>query len=90
MMLPSPGIDGARRRWYLRVVVNVHADGIYGLVILTFLVSGYFVPTIVAATRSTHMLGAFLLNLLLGWTFAGWLVALFWATRTASAGPQAG
>jgi Superinfection immunity protein len=67
-------------------MVNVHATGPFGLVILVFLVSGYFVPTIVCAARNRSMLGVFLLNLLLGWTFVGWLVALYAATREAPAG----
>jgi hypothetical protein len=40
----------------------------------------YFVPTIVAAARQRPNTGAiFALNLLLGWTFVGWIVALVWA-----------
>jgi Superinfection immunity protein len=62
-------------------MVNVHASGPYGIVILTFLVSGYFVPTIVAAARGRHALGVFLVNLLFGWTFVGWLIALWAAMR---------
>lgn len=37
----------------------------------------YFVPSIIAATRHTHnATGIFLLNLFLGWTGIGWLIAL--------------
>lgn len=57
---------------------------------LTFLISGYFVPTIVAAARGTHMLGVFRLNLLLGWTLVGWLLALVMATRRGHPVPQIG
>jgi hypothetical protein len=40
----------------------------------------YFLPWIVAAARGHHNAGAiFLLNLLAGWTFAGWVGALVWA-----------
>jgi hypothetical protein len=46
----------------------------------------YFIPTIVAAMREHHQRGAiFVLNLLLGWTLLGWVVALVLActaTRT--------
>ena len=40
----------------------------------------YFIPLILAATENrpnTAAIGA--LNLLLGWTFIGWVVALVWA-----------
>jgi Superinfection immunity protein len=40
----------------------------------------YFLPSIVAYSRANHNVGAiFVLNLLLGWTFVGWVVALVWA-----------
>jgi hypothetical protein len=43
-------------------------------------VAAYLLPTIVAASRGHRHQGAiFLLNLLLGWTALGWLVALIWA-----------
>lgn len=44
----------------------------------------YFMPTLVAVCRRHHNSGAiFLLNLLLGWTMLGWLIALIWsATAT--------
>jgi hypothetical protein len=62
-------------------MLNVHASFPFSLVVLTFLVSGYFVPTIVAAARGGETLGVFLVNLMLGWTFVGWLVALWMAAR---------
>lgn len=40
----------------------------------------YFLPTIIAFNRGTRNGGAiFALNLLLGWTFIGWGIALVWA-----------
>lgn len=40
----------------------------------------YFIPTIAAAHRQHHNTGAILLlNLLLGWTALGWIIALVWA-----------
>jgi hypothetical protein len=46
------------------------------LIFLTF----YFLPSIVAATRGAkHGLAIGTLNLLFGWTVAGWIVALIWA-----------
>jgi hypothetical protein len=40
----------------------------------------YFLPSIIALIRrSNNAGGIFLLNLLLGWTFIGWIVSLVWA-----------
>lgn len=40
----------------------------------------YFFPAIIAAVRGHHQKNAILiLNLLLGWTFLGWVIALVWA-----------
>jgi hypothetical protein len=40
----------------------------------------YFVPSIVANSRNhPNVLGIFLLNLLLGWSLIGWVIALVWA-----------
>ncbi|HXZ78997.1 MAG TPA: superinfection immunity protein [Terriglobales bacterium] len=42
----------------------------------------YFVPTIIAVVRSKRdTFGIFLLNLFLGWTMIGWVVALVWASK---------
>ena len=40
----------------------------------------YLLPTIVAVARGKkNILGIVLVNILLGWTFVGWIVALVWA-----------
>lgn len=40
----------------------------------------YFLPSIIAAFRAKpHWFGIFILNLLLGWTIIGWIVALVWS-----------
>ena len=40
----------------------------------------YFLPSIIALTRSKRdLLAIFLLNLFLGWSVIGWIVALVWA-----------
>lgn len=42
----------------------------------------HFLPTIIAALRHGRSVGGiFLLNLLLGWTVIGWVIALVWALR---------
>jgi hypothetical protein len=38
----------------------------------------YFLPSIIAHNK-TNFGGVFVLNLLLGWTFVGWIIALIWA-----------
>lgn len=43
----------------------------------------YFLPTLVAASKKKPNTGAiFTLNLLLGWTFIGWVISLVWAMTT--------
>lgn len=50
------------------------AMGFVGLVLMGLL---YFLPTVVAVTRKNLNQGAVLVvNLFLGWTFLGWIVAL--------------
>jgi hypothetical protein len=40
----------------------------------------YFLPAFIAWQRNHHaLLAIFILNLLLGWTFLGWVAALVWA-----------
>jgi hypothetical protein len=42
----------------------------------------YFLPSIIALARSKRDLVAiFLLNLFLGWSVIGWIVALVWAAK---------
>jgi hypothetical protein len=42
----------------------------------------YFLPTIIALIRSKRDITAILLlNLFLGWTVIGWVVALVWAAK---------
>lgn len=51
-----------------------------GLLAIILIVVLYFVPTIVAWRRDhRNMNPIFLLNLLLGWTFIGWVGALVWS-----------
>jgi len=49
-----------------------------GWILLLVLLGIYFLPTIVAG-RHHNSSAIFVLNLLLGWTFIGWVIALVWA-----------
>jgi type VI secretion system protein VasI len=56
---------------------------------IALIVALYFLPSIVAYSRSHHQAGAIcVLNLLLGWTVLGWIIAMVWAA-TAVNKPQA-
>jgi hypothetical protein len=47
---------------------------------LAFLVFLYFLPTVIALLRGAAGFGGvFVINLFLGWTFIGWIIALAWA-----------
>ena len=47
---------------------------------LAFLIALYFLPTIIASGRHLPERGAIaMINLFLGWTCIGWVVALIWA-----------
>ncbi len=51
-------------------------------ILLSIISVGYFVPTTVAIIKKkTDTTAIVMLNLFLGWTFIGWVVALVWATR---------
>lgn len=55
---------------------------VVGLFIVVMLVGLYFLPTIVAADRKVPNFGSVLvINLFLGWTLVGWVVALAMAVR---------
>lgn len=50
------------------------------VMLVTWLSLLYMLPTIIAAVQQRTNTGAIAaLNVLLGWTFVGWVVALVWA-----------
>ncbi|MBI1234733.1 MAG: superinfection immunity protein [Alphaproteobacteria bacterium] len=67
------------------------SDGGGGFLLIV-LIGLYFLPALVAAMRGHHNTGAItLLNLFLGWTFLGWVIALVWsatAKRMPSGAPS--
>lgn len=47
---------------------------------LLFIIFAYFIPTVVAVVGRHRQAGAIgVLNVFLGWTVVGWVVALVWA-----------
>src|SRR5215469_14054464 len=55
----------------------------FHLIAFALCIALYFLPSIIG--RSRRNFGAiFILNLLLGWTIAGWIVALIWALNVDS------
>ncbi len=54
--------------------------GILGLTFYALGVAFYFVPSLVAMyRRHRSVVAIFIFNLLLGWTFIAWAIALAWA-----------
>ena len=69
------------------------AEVLASTAVLVLLVAIYLLPTTIAANRKhNNTAPIFLVNLLLGWTFLGWVIALVWAmtnnVRAAATEPQ--
>ena len=63
----------------------MHEIGIATLLLMLLAAMAYFLPTIVGVARMVPHLGSvFVVNLFLGWTFVGWVVALALAARSRS------
>ena len=64
------------------------------MIVLAIILGIYFAPFLVANRRAHHnQLAIFMLNLLLGWTLLGWIIAMVWACtqirpQQRAAGPQ--
>ena len=48
-------------------------------VLLIVFTLGYMLPAAIALMRGHQAIAIFLLNLLLGWTVIGWIIALIWS-----------
>ena len=60
-------------------------DVIFGLWLFAMLVGLYFLPTIIAVDRHVvNKWSVVVINVFLGWTLIGWVVALAMALRTAT------
>jgi hypothetical protein len=54
-----------------------NSDAISALIFVALGIGAYFIPTMIAASRKHHNIGAVaVINFFLGWTFIGWIVAL--------------
>jgi len=54
-----------------------HGDPMFGVIFVGMIVGMYMLPTIVAYRRHHHNRGTItLLNIFLGWTFLGWVIAI--------------
>ena len=58
--------------------------GPYETIVLLLVLTAYFLPSLVAMWRNVSSIGSVVvINLFLGWTFVGWVVALAMAARSA-------
>jgi hypothetical protein len=61
-------------------VVTAWMNGGMVFILIVFCAVVYFAPTIIAAAKKSRRAGAVAaLNLFLGWTLIGWVVAIVWA-----------
>jgi hypothetical protein len=65
-------VEPADRSWTITKVVAV---------IVAIVTAGYMLPWAIAAVRDVPHWGVFWLNLLLGWTIVGWIIALVMSLR---------
>lgn len=65
-------VEPADRSWTITKIVAI----IVGVV-----TAGYMLPWTIAAVRDVPHWGIFWLNLLLGWTIVGWIIALVMSLR---------
>ena len=65
-------VEPADRSWTATKVVAV---------VVAILTAGYMLPWAIAAVRDVKHWGVFWLNLLLGWTIVGWIIALVLSLR---------
>ena len=63
--------------------MNMYHLTAWDIIVMTLLIFvGYFLPTFIALIRRYNdSLGIMTLNILLGWTFVGWVVALIWSLK---------
>lgn len=63
--------------------MDIVGVSIIGYIVLLISILVYLIPAIVAERRHhPQKIAIFVLNLLLGWTFLGWVISLVWACTT--------
>lgn len=70
--MATPQVEPADPSWTLTKVVAV---------VVAILTAGYMLPWAIAAVRDVPHWAVFWVNLLLGWTIIGWVVALVMSLR---------
>mgnify|MGYP006277352705 CR=1 FL=1 len=65
-------VEPADSSWTVTKIVSI---------VVAVLTAGYMLPWCIAAVRDVPHWGVFWLNLLLGWTIVGWIIALVLALR---------
>lgn len=70
--MTTPQVEPANPSWTLTKVVAV---------VVAILSAGYMLPWAIAAIRDVPHWAVFWVNLLLGWTIIGWIVALVMSLR---------
>ena len=64
-------------------------ESVAGILLVLAFIALYFAPSFIASLRKHHNgVAIFAVNLLLGWTFLGWVAALVWSLRVMQ--PNAG
>lgn len=66
-------VEPVDRSWTATKVVSI---------IVAIVTAGYMLPWAIAAVRDVRHWGVFWVNLLLGWTIIGWIVALVMSLRS--------
>lgn len=66
-------VEPMDRSWTITKVVAI---------VVAILTAGYMLPWAIAAVRDVPHWGVFWVNLLLGWTIVGWIVALVMSLRS--------
>lgn len=70
--MSTPQVEPASPSWTMTKVVAI---------VVAILTAGYMLPWAIAAIRDVPHWSVFWVNLLLGWTIIGWIVALVMALR---------
>ena len=65
---------------FLAILISIFSGDLAVGFTLTFLIGIYFLPSWLSSSRGHPNQGSiFILNLFLGWTLLGWVLALIWA-----------